>query len=100
MSSPSSWLDRLNAAVDYRELQQLFSEIVAQAEAGAGGDQLAHSIDEAIRRLEHERARDEAELGEIRANYDSFKQENQGVVGCFKRHTPSTETRKQEVHHK
>lgn len=99
MSSPSSWLDRLNAAVDYRELQQLFSEIVAQAEAGSGGDQLAHSIDEAIRRLEHERARDEAELGEIRANYDSFKQENQGVVGWFKRHIPFTETRKQEVHH-
>ncbi len=56
-----TWLERLERATDYRELQEIFSEIAAQVGAGGAhpeGD-LARHIDEAVRRLEAERARDE-----------------------------------------
>src|SRR5437879_3886128 len=60
-----SWLDRLDCATDYRALQEIFSEITAAAHAGDDPAGLARSVDEAIRRLEAERASDERELAEI-----------------------------------
>jgi hypothetical protein len=94
------WLQRLSAATTYQELQAAFNEIVMQAQSGVDSARLAASIDEAIRRLEQERARDEQELQEIQARYDAFKQQQSGVVGWFKRHIPFTETRRQEVEHR
>jgi hypothetical protein len=91
-----SWLDRLDCATDYRALQEIFSEIAAAAQAGDDPAGLARSVDEAIRRLEAERASDERELAEIQSRYDSFREQNEGVVGWFKRHIPFTETRRQE----
>ena len=95
-----TWLDRLDCATDYRELQEIFSEIAAQAQAGGEHGELGSHIDEAVRRLEAERARDERDLQEIQARYETFRAENKGVVGWFKRHTPFTETRRQEGEHK
>ncbi len=95
-----TWLERLNRATDYRELQEVFSGIVAQAQADGEHGELAHSIDEAVRRLEAERARDEGELRDVQARYESFRQENSGVVGWFKRHIPFTETRRHEHEHR
>jgi hypothetical protein len=91
-----TWLDRLERATDYRELQEIFSEIAAQAQAGDEHGELARHVDEAVRRLEAERARDEQELQEIQSRYETFREENKGVVGWFKRHIPFTETRRQE----
>ncbi len=95
-----TWLDRLNRATDYGELQEIFSEIAAQAQAAGEHGTLGGHIDEAVRRLEAERARDEHELQETQARYEAFRAENKGVVGWFKRHTPFTETRRQEGEHK
>src|SRR5262249_7368670 len=79
----------------------IFSEIAAQVRAGAGGapGELARHVDEAIRRIEAERARDQRELEEIQARYDTFRAENKGVVGWFKRHLPFTETSRLEGEH-
>ena len=40
------WLDRLDRATNYRELQDIFSEIAAQASAGGEHAELARNIDE------------------------------------------------------
>jgi len=90
------WLDRLDRATNYRELQEIFSEIAAAAQSGGEHADLARTIDEAVRRLEAERASDERDLKEVQSCYDSFRQENKGVVGWFKRHIPFTTTRRQE----
>lgn len=90
------WLNRLDRATNYRELQEIFSEIAATAQSGGEHTDLARTIDEAVRRLEAERASDERDLQEVQSRYDSFRQENQGVVGWFKRHIPFTTTRRQE----
>jgi hypothetical protein len=92
-----SWLDRLDCATDYRALQEIFSEIAASAES-AGDDPagLGRSIDEAVRRLEEERASDERELAEIQSRFDAFREQNKGVAGWFRRHIPFTETRREE----
>ncbi len=95
-----TWLDRLDRATDYRELQEIFSEIASQAQSGGGHTDLARHIDEAVRRVEAERARDEQELQEIQSRYEAFREENKGVVGWFKRHIPFTETRRQEGEYK
>lgn len=90
------WLDRLDRATNYRELQEIFSEIAATAQSGGEHADLARTIDEAVRRLEAERTSDERDLQEIQSRYDSFRQENKGVVGWFKRHIPFTTTRREE----
>jgi hypothetical protein len=95
-----SWLDRLDRATDYPALQEIFSEITSAAHSGDDPAALARSIDEAIRRLEAERASDERELAEIQSRYDTFRKQNQGIVGWFKRHFPFTETRRKESGYK
>lgn len=97
--SSASLLDRLNQATSYAQLQEVFSELAAQAQSSPDTE-LAHRIDEVVRRLQQERARDEQELREIQSRYESFQQQHQGVVGWFKRHIPFTETRRQEVEHR
>jgi len=97
---PADWLPRLSTATDYKQLQSVFAEIVTDAYDGMAGPELAEAIDEAVRRLEQERARDEKELAEIQSRYDGFRQQNQGVVGWFKRHIPFTDTRRQELAHR
>lgn len=96
----SSLLERLSTATNYKDLQEIFGELAAQAKAGGENPELARTIDEAVRRLEQERARDEQEMADIQSRYDNFKSDNKGVVGWFKRHVPFTETRKQEVGHR
>src|SRR5690349_5395647 len=100
MATAPSWLDRLNTATDYRELQEVFNEIIKQAQAGGANDDFASKIDEAIRRLAAERDRDEKQLAENQAAYDSFKQDQSGVIGWFKRHTPFTQARRDELTHR
>ncbi len=100
MKSTSDWLKKLGRATDYGQLQTLFSELVADANLSAGGTEMAEAIDEAIRRLEQERLRDEDELQDFQQQYESFKQRQSGVVGWFKRHMPFTETRREELQHR
>ncbi len=100
MSSTTDWLERLNRATEYRELEVVFSEISAAARTTTQGEQLAETIDEAIRRLEQERLRDEEELRAFEQDYAVFKQQQQGVVGWFKRHMPLTGTRRKELEHR
>ena len=100
MPEVPTWLDRLDRATDYRALQEIFSEIAAQVQAGGEHGELACHVDEAVRRLEAERARDERDLQEIQSRYETFRAENKGVVGWFKRHIPFTETSRQEGEHK
>src|SRR5687767_100872 len=100
MSSAASVLDRLNSATSYQQLQAAFAEIVSQAHAKPEDPELARTIDEVVRRLEQERARDEQELREVQSRYESFQTQHQGVVGWFKRHIPFTETRRLEVEHR
>ena len=100
MASAPDWLDRLSGATDYRQLQTVFSEIVSVARGAGEQPELAHSIDEAIRRLEEERARAEVELRDVQTQYESFKQQQSGVIGWFKRHIPFTATRRKELGHR
>lgn len=100
MPATSDWLHLLNDALDYQALQQAFSEIAARAQSGADDPGLAEAIDEAVRRIEAERASDEHELAEIQERYASFQQAHRGVIGWFKRHMPFTETRRQDVQHR
>jgi len=95
----ADWLERLNRATEYRELQVVFSEMAAAARSTSDGPRLATSIDEAIRRIEQERLRDEEELRAFEQEYESFKQQQAGVVGWLKRHLPFTETRRIERQH-
>lgn len=99
MSSASEWLTRLEQATTYRELQELFSRLAAEARATSDGRQLARSIDDAIRRILEERSRDEGVLRDFQEQYDAFKQQQSGFVGWFKRHLPFTETRRREREH-
>ncbi|HEV3344680.1 MAG TPA: hypothetical protein VG125_30165 [Pirellulales bacterium] len=100
MAAETDWLDRLDNVFDYQALQQLFSDLAAQAEAGREDPGLAAKIDDCIRRIEEERASDQRELDEIKGRYEAFQQENRGFVGWFKRHVPFTETRRQDVQHR
>ena len=100
MPATSDWLHLLNDALDYQALQQAFSEIAARAQSGADDPSLAAAIDEAVRRIEAERASDEHELAEIQERYASFQEAHRGVIGWFKRHMPFTETRRQDVKHR
>lgn len=100
MSTEPGWLQQLQQATDYRALQGVLTEIVAQARGVTDQTRLAECIDEAIRRLTLERARDEAELRVHQEQYDAFREEQSGVVGWFKRHLPFSETRRQELSHR
>ena len=100
MSTETDLLDRLDNVLDYKALQNLFSEIAAQAQAAREDAGLARKIDDCIRRIEEERASDQRELEEIKGRYETFQEENRGVVGWFKRHMPLTEARRQDVHHR
>ncbi|MFO0911751.1 MAG: hypothetical protein U0795_02235 [Pirellulales bacterium] len=97
-NSDPTWLARLSAATDYGQLDELFSQMAAEARRpGADAESLAAAIDAAIRRIEEERARDTAQLAEFQQQYDAFRETQQGMVGWFKRHLPFTETRRQEL---
>src|SRR5262249_23017322 len=100
MSNSPLWLERLNRATSYADLQQVFSEILADAQSGGDNDGLVQSIDEAIRRLEEERDRDQVGLQEVQSQYDSLRESNKGMVGWLKRHLPFTETRRKEHEHR
>jgi hypothetical protein len=95
-----NWLKRLEDATEYRELQVVFTNLAAQARTADDGPQLASSIDDAIRRIEQERLRDEDELQVFEEQYGEFRKQQSGAVGWFKRHMPFTETRRQEKQHK
>ena len=100
MADHHLWLEALQRATNYRELQSVFSQMAAYASASNNASDLAASLDEAIRRIEQERSRDSLELEKFASEYDSFKQEQSGVIGWFKRKLPFTETRKQELQHR
>ena len=95
-----SWLAVLEQATSYRELQQVFTQMASEANTTSEPLALAASIDEAIRRIEQERARDSSELDSFAAEYDAFKSQQSGMIGWFKRKLPFTETRKQELKHR
>lgn len=97
--SDFNWLKRLESATEYRELQVVFTSLAAEARMADDGLQLASSIDVAIRRIEHERLRDEDELHAFEEQYEEFRKQQSGVVGWFKRHIPFTETRRQQKQH-
>lgn len=100
MNAERNWLTLLNGATNYVELQNAFDHMSADAQSTNNSDAMIASIDEAIRRIEQERARDQSELDGFEAEYDAFKQEQSGVVGWFKRKLPFTETRKKELGHR
>lgn len=97
MSSNPAWLEALQHATTYRQLQDAFDQMSLAAAHQDPDGTLASLIDEAIRRIEQERVHDEAELAEFNQQYDEFKGQNAGVVGWFKRKMPFTATRKQDV---
>ena len=100
MSDEKDWLTMLDHATSYGDLQHAFNRMSVESQTTNNGDAMAASIDEAIRRIELERARDQAELDGFSSQYEAFKQEQSGVIGWFKRKLPFTETRKQELGHR
>jgi ABC-type transporter Mla subunit MlaD len=100
MNAETDWLAILEKSSSYADLATAFSAMSAAVHASVNSDALVDSIDEAIRRIEQERMRDQSELAEVSASYDTFKQEQSGVIGWFKRKLPFTETRKQELEHR
>jgi len=100
MSAEKDWLFMLEKATNYSELQSAFARMIVDSQSTDDGDALVASIDEAIRRIEMERARDQTELDGFSSDYEAFKQEQSGVIGWFKRKLPFTETRKQELGHR
>lgn len=97
MTTDPTWLQSLQQATTYRQLQEAFDQMSLAIASRSVQHDAAGLIDEAIRRIEQERIRDQAELAEFNAEYDAFKGENAGVVGWFKRKLPFTATRKQDV---
>lgn len=97
MSVDPIWLQSLQQATTYRELQTAFDQMWTEASSANVDSSMVDKIDEAIRRIEQERIRDEAELADFNSQYASFKDQNAGVVGWFKRKMPFTATRKQDV---
>ncbi|KAA5539459.1 hypothetical protein FYK55_24305 [Roseiconus nitratireducens] len=104
MSSDQPWLSRLNEATDYQQLQAVFQELSRAASSSTREvfdiNALIDSIDEAIRRIEAERSRDDSELKDFESRYDAFKEQQRGVLGWFRRHLPMTATRRQEREHR
>ena len=100
MSDEKDWLTMLTNATTYGDLRIVFNRMDVESQTVGDGEALVASIDEAIRRIEQERSRDQAELDGFASQYDAFKQEQSGVIGWFKRKMPFTETRKQELGHR
>lgn len=100
MSGLNSWLDRLNSATNYRELQSIFTQLESEAKKLQDSVPIAQGIDEAIQRIEQERNRDRSTMEEMNGQYEAFKQEHAGIVGWFRRKIPFTATRKQELEHR
>lgn len=100
MSAEKDWLMLLDKATSYRDLQSAFHRMSVESQTTDNGDAMAVSIDEAIRRIEQERSRDQAELDGFASQYEAFKQEQSGIIGWFRRKLPFTETRKQELGHR
>ncbi len=100
MNAERTWLTLLNGATNYGELQNAFEHMTVDAQSSGDSEAMIASIDEAIRRIEQERTRDQAELDGFESDYESFKQEQSGVIGWFKRKMPFTETRKKELGHR
>lgn len=100
MSDEKDWLTILTNATTYGDLRIVFNRMDVESQTVGDGEAMVASIDEAIRRIEQERARDQAELDGFASQYDAFKQEQSGVIGWFKRKMPFTETRKQELGHR
>ena len=100
MNTERTWLTLLNGATNYGDLQNAFEHMIVDAQSTGDSEAMIASIDEAIRRIEHERARDQAELDGFESDYEAFKKEQSGVVGWFKRKMPFTETRKKELGHR
>ncbi len=100
MSADPTWLQSLEQATSYRQLLEAFDAMWIAATSGAGQTTDSHMvdlIDQAIQRIEQERIRDQAELAEFNNQYNTFKEQNSGVVGWFKRKMPFTATRSQDV---
>jgi len=100
MSTGNDWLAMLEKATNYGDLQSVFARMSDASQSTDDSDAMVASIEEAIRRIELERARDQAELDEFSAGYEAFKQSQAGMIGWFKRKLPFTETRKQELSHR
>src|SRR5688572_6498592 len=100
MSAEASLLDRIHGGMDYSQLQQFFAELVAEAERAKDNPGLDERIDQIIARLVRERDEDQRGLSEVQSQYESFKEDNRGVIGWFKRHIPFTDTRRQELEHR
>lgn len=100
MSAEKDWLTILAQASSYSDLQNAFDRMSVESKTSVDGDAMVASIDEAIRRIEMERANDQAELEGFSSEYEAFKQQQSGVIGWFKRKLPFTETRKQELEHR
>ena len=62
MSESRDWLEILDRATTYRELQSAVYLMFVDATSTSDATALGAAIDEAIRRIEHERVRDQAEL--------------------------------------
>ncbi len=100
MSKTRDWLTTLNQATTYRELQSAVTQMFADASSTNDTTALSAAIDEAIRRIEQERVRDQAELESDTAEYDAFKQQQAGVLGWIRRKMPFTEARRQDLQHR
>ncbi len=94
------WLERLNQATEYRELNVVFSDIAANARSSTPNDvELAKCIDLAIGRIQQESLRDEQQLKTAETEYQAFKEQNSGLLGWLRRHLPFTEARRREKRH-
>lgn len=94
------WVERLATAVDFRQLREVYDQMAATVQTGGDSQAIVAAIDDAIRRLVQEKARDKAELEEVRTAYDGFKAEQAGFFGWIKRHVPFGATRSKELAHR
>lgn len=92
-------LERLASVTDYGQLRDAFESMKREAQHAGNAVEVAAAIDEAIRRVEEERIRDEDELEDFRSQFDSFKEQHAGVVGWFKRKIPFSQTRRLDSEH-
>ncbi len=94
------WVERLATTVDFRQLREVYDQMAATVQTGGDSQAIVAAIDDAIRRLVQEKARDKAELEEVRTAYDGFKAEQAGFFGWIKRHVPFGATRSKELAHR
>ncbi len=59
VNAERTWLSLLNGATNYSELQNAFELMSVDAQSTDDSEAMIASIDEAIRRIERERARDQ-----------------------------------------